>query len=79
MQLLGSNPQMYGAELSRQLAAGAGPFNIQAAQVPHSLQPADICTCQCCGVRCPCMHCRDLPLRKQLTLRLSCADDGVGG
>lgn len=33
MQLLGGNPQMYGAELSRQLAAGAGPFNIQAAQV----------------------------------------------
>ncbi|KAK9915563.1 hypothetical protein WJX75_000816 [Coccomyxa subellipsoidea] len=32
MQLLGGNPQMYGAELSRQLAAGAGPFNIQAAQ-----------------------------------------------
>lgn len=34
MQLLAGNPQMYGAELSRQLAAGAGPYNIQAAQVP---------------------------------------------
>ncbi|BDA44258.1 hypothetical protein COCOBI_05-4420 [Coccomyxa sp. Obi] len=32
MQLLAGNPQMYGAELSRQLAAGAGPYNIQAAQ-----------------------------------------------
>lgn len=36
MQLLAGNPQMYGNELQRQLAAGAGPYNIQAAQVPRS-------------------------------------------
>ena len=33
---LAGNPQMYGNELQRQLAAGAGPYNIQAAQVPRS-------------------------------------------
>ena len=51
MQLLAGNPQMYGAELQRQLAAGAGPYNIQAAQVshPHGLafttaEPLDLIT-----------------------------------
>lgn len=43
MQLLAGNPQMYGAELSRQLAAGAGPYNIQAAQVPLFNGFIDLC------------------------------------